>query len=128
MLGVALATYVTKSSLRGNCGAQFGFNSSAGGTGNKTYNVGSNGHLLGPGFADNQSYTIFQLLKGANAAKAAGTFNANAWNVVFSGINESGDIKLTRGVRERALDRQYEGGQAIRLGPFSFLGADSEAL
>jgi hypothetical protein len=92
IIGVALATYVTKSSLGGSCGAKFGFSSSADGTGVKTFNVGLNGHLLGPGFADNQSYTIFQLLLGANAAKAAGTFDANAWNAVFDGINNLGDI------------------------------------
>jgi uncharacterized repeat protein (TIGR01451 family) len=93
VLAVALATYVTSSTLSGgNCAAGFGFNVSADGTGVKTYNVGSDGHLLGPGFVDNGSYTIFQLLAGANAAKAAGTFDANAWNDVFNGINESGDI------------------------------------
>jgi hypothetical protein len=92
IFGVALAAYVTKTSSGGTCGASFGFNSSAGGTGAKTVNVGSNGHLLGPGFVDNGTYTIDQLLAGANAAKAAGTFNANAWNEVMSAINETGDI------------------------------------
>jgi hypothetical protein len=91
MIGVAFATYVTSSALSGgtNCGAQFGFNFGAG-TGTKTYNVGSLGTAIG--LSNNTSYTIFQLLQAANAQKAAGTFNANAFNTIFSAINESGDI------------------------------------
>jgi hypothetical protein len=34
-----------------------------------------------------------QLLQQANAQKQAGTFNANAFNVIFDAINTSGDIK-----------------------------------
>jgi hypothetical protein len=79
ILGAALATYVTSSTLSGakNCGGQFGFNFSPDGTGVKTYNVGTNGHLIG--LVDNTSYTIFQLLQAANTQKAAGTFNAAAF-------------------------------------------------
>jgi hypothetical protein len=90
-IGVAFATYVTSSSLSGgtNCGAGFGF-SFGNGTGTKTYNVGSLGTSIG--LSNNTSYTVFELLQAANAQKAAGIFNANAFNVVFDGINRSGDI------------------------------------
>jgi hypothetical protein len=92
ILAVALATYVTSSALSGptNCGADFGFNFSVNGIGVKTYNVGPYGTAIG--LQNNTSYTIFQLLQAANAQKAAGTFNADAFNAIFDGINTTGDI------------------------------------
>jgi len=92
ILGGALAAYVTNSSLSGgvNCGSQFGFNFSATGTGGKSFNVGSNGTLIG--LSNNTYYTVLQLLQQANAQKQAGTFNTNAFYNIFSGINLTGDI------------------------------------
>jgi Putative Ig domain len=90
ILGGALAAYVTSSTLAGSNAVQYGFNSSPGGTGAKTYNVGSNGAAIG--LANNQSYTILQLLQQVNATKKNGTFNTNAFNTIFDGINSSGDI------------------------------------
>jgi uncharacterized repeat protein (TIGR01451 family) len=93
ILGGAIALYVTSSTLSGgiNCGSKFGFNFSAGGTATKGINVGSYGTLIG--LTNNTTYTVMQLLQQANAQKQAGTFNANAFNVIFDAINTSGDIK-----------------------------------
>ena len=90
ILGGALAAYVTDSGLAGTAAAQYGFNVSPTGTGAKTYNVGSLGTAIG--LQNNTSYTVFQLLQAADAQKAAGTFNANAFNSIFDGINQGGDI------------------------------------
>lgn len=91
VMAVALAVYVTNSTLSGgvNCGAKFGFNFSATGTGAKTYNVGPNG--TGMGLQNNTSYTIMQLLQQANLKAGLGPLNI-AFNVVFDGINTKGDI------------------------------------
>ncbi len=86
----ALAAYVTSSTLAGTAATQYGFNSSSGGTGVKTYNVGSNGSAIG--LVNNQSYTVQQLLQQANLTQGNGTFNANAFNTIFNGINTTGDI------------------------------------
>ena len=43
ILAGALASYVTSSTLAGTTATKYGFNSSPGGTGAKTYNVGSDG-------------------------------------------------------------------------------------
>jgi hypothetical protein len=90
ILGGALAAYVTSATLAGTSAASYGFNTSALGTGVRTYNVGSNGGLIG--LADNQSYTVQQLLAQANLSTKNGTFNANAFNAIFDGINTLGDI------------------------------------
>jgi hypothetical protein len=92
VMGGALAMWFTNSSLNGNtsASANFGFNISAGGTGSKTYNVGSDGTAIG--LQNNTSYTIFALLQQANLDKMNGTFNANAFNDIFDGINQGGDI------------------------------------
>jgi len=87
----ALASYVTNSTLAGTNGVQYGFNSSTSGTGSKTYNVGTYGSAMG--LVNNQSYTVLQLLQQANLTMANGTFNANAFNAVFNGINTTGDIQ-----------------------------------
>jgi uncharacterized repeat protein (TIGR01451 family) len=90
ILGGALACYVTSSSLAGNVASRYGFNVSQTGTGAKTYNVGSYGSAIG--LTNNTSYTVFDLLRQADLQKKAGTFNANAFNSIFDGINQIGDI------------------------------------
>jgi hypothetical protein len=90
MLGAALDVYVTNSSLSGNAAAGYGFNVGSG-TGSKSFNVGSNGVLLG--LTNNTSYTVMSLLQQANLQKQQNTFNANAFNDVFSAINQMGDIR-----------------------------------
>ena len=86
----ALATYVTNSTLGGTNGIQYGFHSTPGGTGAQTYNVGAYGTAIG--LVNYQSYTVTQLLQQANLMLKNGTFNSNAFNAVFNGINTSGDI------------------------------------
>jgi len=86
----ALASYVTSSTLAGTTAKSYGFNSSAGGTGAKGYNVGSDGSAIG--LVNNTTYTVLQLLQQANADEANGTFDANAFNDIFNGINTTGDI------------------------------------
>ncbi len=96
ILGGALASYTTSTTLGGTdavivaARSKFGFNSSTGGTGSRAYNVGSNGAAAG--LTNNTSYTVSQLLVAANFAINNGTFNANAFNSIFDGINQSGDI------------------------------------
>ncbi len=90
ILAGALASYVTSSSLAGTTAIKYGFNNSPGGTGAKTYNVGSDGTAIG--LVNNTSYTVLQLLQQANLDQANGTFNANAFNDIFTGINQGGDI------------------------------------
>jgi hypothetical protein len=90
ILGAALATYVTNSTLAGNAAVSYGFVVSSTGTGSTTYNVGSYGTAIG--LSNNTSYTVFALLQQANYEKFLGTFNANAFNSIFDGINQAGDI------------------------------------
>lgn len=96
IMGSALAVYITSTSLSGTDAtmvaqrAKFRFNSSTGGTGVKTWNVGSYGTAIG--LTNNQSYTVLQLLAQANLRQQLGTFDANAFNVIFDGINVKGDI------------------------------------
>ena len=91
VLAGALASYVTNSTLAGsNIAAGYGFNVSASGTGAKTYNVGSNGTAIG--LMNDTAYTVLQLLQQANLEMKLGTFDANAFNTIFDGINSSGDI------------------------------------
>jgi hypothetical protein len=92
ILAGALAVYVTNTQLAGSAAAPYGFNTSTTGTGSKTYNVGSNGSAIG--LVDNTSYTITQLLQQVNLAIKNGTFGsaANAFNTIFDGINQAGDI------------------------------------
>ncbi|TAK15355.1 MAG: tandem-95 repeat protein [Acidobacteria bacterium] len=92
VLAGAIASYVTNSTLAGgNYSVPYGFNYSVTGTGSKTYNVGSYGTAIG--LANNTSYTISALLQQANLRKQQGNYNSNAFNVIFSGINQAGDIK-----------------------------------
>ncbi len=90
VLAGALASYVTSSTLAGNNAANYGFNVSTLGTGAKTFNVGAYGTAIG--LSNNTSYTVLQLLQQANLRKCAGTFDANAFNSIFDGINQKGDI------------------------------------
>jgi hypothetical protein len=90
ILGGALAIYVTNSNLAGTGAGSYGFNVSPSGTGAKTYNVGSLGTTIG--LSNNASYTVLQLLQQANLDLQNGTFNANAFNSIFSNINQTGDI------------------------------------
>ena len=92
----ALAVYITSTSLSGTDATmvaqrtKFHFNSSTGGTGTKTWNVGTYGTALG--LTNNQSYTVLQLLNQANLKTQQGTFDMTAFNVIFNGINVAGDI------------------------------------
>jgi hypothetical protein len=92
IMATVLACYVTSSTLAGTNAVQYGFNSSSNGTCTQTYNVGSSGSAIG--LNNNQSYTVLQLLQLANQETANGTFNAdaNTFNTIFSGINQTGDI------------------------------------
>ena len=90
LLSAALAVYVTKSSLAGNVAASYGFTVSVQGTGAKTYNVGSYGSAIG--LTNDTAYTVLQLLQQANLRKKLGLFDKNAFNVIFDGINQMGDI------------------------------------
>ena len=94
VMGVALAIWFTSSNLNGNTsGASgYGFNISSGGTGTHTYNVGSDGTAIG--LQNNTSYTILQIMMAADLAVKNGTYQSNlsAFNDVFNGINQGGDI------------------------------------
>jgi hypothetical protein len=89
----ALASYVTSTSLAGTGAINCGFNSSVQGTGGKLYNVGSSGSAIG--LSNSTNYTVMQLLLQVNLAKANGAYSsqANSFNVIFSGINQTGDIQ-----------------------------------
>ena len=89
-LAVAFAIYATTDSLGGGWASDAqGFNVSTLGTGSRSYNVGSYGSAIG--LTNNGTYTIFFLLKQADLQKMNGTFDANAFNSIFDGINTSGD-------------------------------------
>jgi hypothetical protein len=93
MLGVALATYVTNTTLGGTNAAAYGFHQSSTGTGSLYYNVGSNGSAIG--LLNGQSYTVLELLNQVNTILNSQPFNANALNAlntIFDGINTTGDI------------------------------------
>ncbi len=90
ILAGALATYATSSNLSGTVATSYGFNSSPGGTGLKVYNVGSYGTAVG--LSNNTSYTVTQLLQQADLTTQNGSFNANMFNMIFSNINQTGDI------------------------------------
>jgi hypothetical protein len=92
VFGGALAAYVTNTTLAGgNYAGAYKFNLSITGTGTRTYNVGSNGTAIG--LVNNTSYTVYQLLQQANLRKQMGSYNTTAFNVIFDGINQKGDIK-----------------------------------
>jgi hypothetical protein len=87
----ALAVYFTTSSLGGgSASAGYGFNVTPGGTGSKTYNVGTLGTALG--LQNNTSYTVLQLLQAANSHCPFNSTVYDALNDIFNGINQKGDI------------------------------------
>ena len=87
----ALASYCTSTTLSGGTKAGgYGFNTSPGGTGSHSYNVGSNGTVLG--LTNNTSYTVSQILAAAQKKCPWSTDVFNALNTIFSGINQTGDI------------------------------------
>jgi len=82
ILAAALACYNTSTTLCGGTRASsYGFNCSSDGTALKNYSTGSS------------CYSVFSLLKQADTAKKCGLFDANYYNTVFSGINQTGDIQ-----------------------------------
>ncbi len=87
----ALAVYVTNANLAGSTvAAGYGFNVSSTGTGAKTDNLSSDG--TGAGLQNNAYYTVMQLLQQANQQTQQGSFNATAFNNIFSNINQTGDL------------------------------------
>ncbi|MBY0455781.1 MAG: hypothetical protein K2V38_00430, partial [Gemmataceae bacterium] len=97
VLATALAAFVTSSNLAGGTyAAKYGFNVSAGGVSGDAYNVGSNGAAFG--VVNNSLMTVWQILLATNARSVNGllwngnTTLRNLGNVVYSGINQSGDI------------------------------------
>jgi hypothetical protein len=92
IFAAVLAVYVTDSDLSGAAGVQYGFDSTSASTGAKTFNVGTNGSAVG--LMNRQSYTVLRLLQQVNAKAGAWTTSvANAFNSIFSAINETGDIR-----------------------------------
>jgi hypothetical protein len=89
IMATALAVYVTNSSLAGNTATSAGFNVSGTGTGAKLYNVGAYGAAIG--LSNNASYTVFALLKQADARWAFDAAEFTALNNIFDGINVKGD-------------------------------------
>ena len=91
-----MSVYASTSSLGGNWGCNYGFTVCSGGTGSVNYNVGSNGSCFG--VSNNTNQTIWQLLKSCDSQSSGGslyggnTTKKNACNVVFSDINQKGDL------------------------------------
>jgi hypothetical protein len=93
VLAGAFACYFPSSNLGGHANsAKFGFNVTPGGTGSKTFNVGSVGTVLG--LQNNTSYTVLQILQAADSKCPFGTSGKvfDALNTIFDGINQTGDI------------------------------------
>jgi hypothetical protein len=94
VLGGAIAAYVTSPTLAGGSYAgSYGFLLTTTGSGARLYNVGTYGTALG--LVNNTSYTVQQLLLQANLRKQMGSayYDLNTLNVIFSAINQTGDIK-----------------------------------
>jgi hypothetical protein len=106
VLAVALAVYVTNQNLAGTAGVAYGFTVDATGLGAATFDVGSSGAAFG--VANDSPVRVLDLLLAVNARTTNGllfdlnsdgdTGDANEAlyrtmaNVVFSAINELGDI------------------------------------
>ena len=91
ILATALACYSTSTTLSGGTGAtKYGFNMTPAGTCSDTFNIGSDGTAVG--LTNNTSYTILQLLQRANTDTPFSSAVANAFNDIFSNINQNGDI------------------------------------
>jgi len=101
VMATALAVFTTTKSLNTGAtsramAAQYGFTLSDAGTGTAVWNVGSNGGAFG--LSNNSTTSILDLLKRVNARAVKGKlYNGDNTlitkaNVVFSQINEAGDI------------------------------------
>jgi hypothetical protein len=93
VLGVALAAYVTDSSLAGNTAAAYGFTVSTYGTGVNTDNVGSNGSALG--LSNNTYYSIVTLLAAIDSDSSNGSIDSSqvsAASTICTAINKAGGI------------------------------------
>jgi Bacterial Ig-like domain (group 3)/PKD domain/SdrD B-like domain len=105
VMATALAIYVTNQTLAGPTASAYGFHVSADGVGARTFNVGGNGAAFG--VANNSDVSVMDLLLAVNARSDNGLLhdlNADGQirsseaayrtmaNVVFTGINEAGDI------------------------------------
>jgi VCBS repeat-containing protein len=106
VMATALAVYVTNQSLAGTTAASFGFLVTATGVGSRTFNVGTNGAAFG--VANGSNVTVLDLLTAVNSRSRKGilfdldcdsdatncletTYRTMA-NIVFTDINEMGDI------------------------------------
>jgi hypothetical protein len=105
VLATALAVYVTNQNLAGITAAAFGFQVTASGVGNTTFNVGTNGAAFG--MANDTSLAVLDLLLATNARArngllydldSSGAINASEQllremcNQVFTAINEQGGV------------------------------------
>lgn len=95
ILAGALAEYVTSSGFAGTAASKYGFNVSAVGTGGKTVTISSS-DAAAIGLTGVTSVTVSQLLAQASADAGApggmSTAAFNAFNNIFSNINQTGDI------------------------------------
>jgi hypothetical protein len=96
-LATAFAVYATSSSLAGGSYATaYGFIVSSSGTGSAKFNVTTNGGAFG--VSNNSVLSILDLLKKSNGLAVNGVLNGGNTakrtmsNVVYSAINETGDI------------------------------------
>ena len=96
VMALALATYVTNSTLAGNVAADFGFNVTESGVGASTFNVGESGAAFN--VADNTELTIMDILLATDEQAILGLlYNGDSFLrslaiMVYSDINEAGDI------------------------------------
>jgi hypothetical protein len=105
VMASALAVYVTNQSLAGTAAVSYGFQVSATGLGPRTFDVGANGAAFGE--ANNTTVSVIDLLLAVNACSHNGLLYdldgngridssevdyRSMANVVFSAINEAGDI------------------------------------
>jgi len=96
VLATALSVYVTNSNLAGTTAAAYGFHVSTTGTGAKTYNVGSNGSVLG--LANGADYSVLVILQAADGKASNGTLFAtdptsrSTANVLFSSVILAGGL------------------------------------
>jgi hypothetical protein len=97
VLATALAVYVTDSDLAGGkYAARYGFNVSKSGIAGHYYNIGDNGAAFG--VANDSSLTVMDILHRTNDRTVRGYLwggnylYRNMGNIVYSGLNEQGDI------------------------------------
>ena len=106
-LAAALAAYVTNENLAGQAAKAYGFTVNAAGVGGALFNVGANGAAFG--VANGSDVRVMDLLLAVNARSRRGRlFDMNGdgdtidpketeyrvmANVVFSAVNEEGDIR-----------------------------------